>query len=59
MSLTVSDIEVVAAWLQDRGVVFEQYDGLEQRGGITTGAVRSGWFRDSEGNLIGLVQEPG
>lgn len=58
MSFTVNDVDAVAAWLRDRGVVFETYEGLDQIDGIADmGPMRGGWFKDSEGNLIGLVQE--
>jgi hypothetical protein len=47
--------------LQARGVVFEEYDfpGLKTDAGIaTTGPTRAAWFKDSEGNMIGVVQLP-
>ena len=52
--MTVSD-------LQGAGVDFEAYDfpGLKTERGIAqTGDVRAAWFKDSEGNLIGIVQLP-
>ncbi len=58
MSFTVDDADSVAVELRSRGVVFEDVEGIEQEGGIATmGEVRGGWFKDSEGNLLGLVQE--
>jgi catechol 2,3-dioxygenase-like lactoylglutathione lyase family enzyme len=45
--------------LRARGVVFEEYDfpGLKTVNGIaTTGPNRAAWFKDSEGNLLGIVQ---
>lgn len=57
LSFTVSDARAAARWLEERGVVFEQYEDLDQEDGLAVvGSVRSGWFQDSEGNLIGLVQ---
>ena len=62
---TVSDIEEAAAALRARGVTLEDYDipGLATHDGIAeiegnypskgTGE-RACWFRDSEGNLIGM-----
>ncbi|MBA9005683.1 MULTISPECIES: VOC family protein [Thermomonospora] len=68
MAWQVTDIEAVVAWLRDRGVVFEDVDvpGLRTVDGIaevtghypSTGATgeRAAWFRDSEGNLLGIGQ---
>ncbi|MGI5425747.1 VOC family protein [Streptomyces sp. CA-179760] len=66
MALEVDDIDAVVAELKRRGVVFEEVDvpGLRTRDGIaevegnypSKGArgERGGWFRDSEGNLLGI-----
>ena len=67
MGWEVADIEATVAALRARGVVFEEYDlpGLETINGIaeiegnypSKGAgERGAWFRDSEGNLLGLGQ---
>jgi catechol 2,3-dioxygenase-like lactoylglutathione lyase family enzyme len=56
---TVDDIEAEVAELRARGVVFEEYDlpGLKTVDGIaTTGPNRAAWLKDSEGNILGLVQ---
>ena len=68
MALDVDDLEAVVTELKRRGVVFEEVDvpGLETVDGIaevegnypsknSTGE-RAAWFRDSEGNLLGLGQ---
>ena len=55
----VADIEAEVADLQQRGVVFEEYDlpGLKTERGIATIDTRRGaFFKDSEGNLLALVQ---
>ncbi|MGW7195288.1 VOC family protein [Streptomyces chryseus] len=66
MGWQVDDIETVVAALGQRGVVFEEVDvpGLRTKGGIaeidgnyrSKGArgERAAWFRDSEGNLLGI-----
>ncbi|MFI6150016.1 VOC family protein [Streptomyces sp. NPDC051109] len=66
MALTVDDIEAVVSELRRRGVVFEEVDvpGFRTEGGIaeiegnypSKGArgERGAWFRDSEGNLLGI-----
>ncbi|MGB3441309.1 MAG: VOC family protein [Actinophytocola sp.] len=67
MGWTVDDIEAVVDELRRRGVRFEQVDvpGLRTVGDIAdvqgnypslgTGE-RAAWFRDSEGNLLGIGQ---
>jgi predicted enzyme related to lactoylglutathione lyase len=56
----VDGFEAFVETLRDRGVVFEEYDipgiGLKTIHGITemNGRKRA-WFKDSEGNIIGLV----
>ena len=67
MGWEVANIETTVTALRARGVVFEEYDlpGLKTVNGIAeiegnypskgTGE-RAAWFRDSEGNLLGLGQ---
>jgi catechol 2,3-dioxygenase-like lactoylglutathione lyase family enzyme len=67
MGWEVADIEATVAALRSRGVVFEEYDlpGLKTVNGIAriagnypskgTGE-KGAWFKDSEGNLVGLGQ---
>ncbi|MEO3756199.1 VOC family protein [Streptomyces sp. B6B3] len=69
MAFEVGDLDAVMAGLRRRGVVFEEVDvpGLRTRDGIaevegnypSKGArgERGAWFRDSEGNMLG-VGEP-
>jgi catechol 2,3-dioxygenase-like lactoylglutathione lyase family enzyme len=59
MGWIVEDIEAEMRDLRGRGVVFEEYDmpGLKTVNGIASfGADRGAWFKDSEGNILGLVQ---
>jgi catechol 2,3-dioxygenase-like lactoylglutathione lyase family enzyme len=58
-SWAVEDIQAEVAELKARGVVFEEYDfpGLKTVNSIAeTGPNRIAWFKDSEGNLLGLIQ---
>ena len=67
MGWEVADIEATVAQLRARGVVFDEYEipGLTTVNGIAdiegnypskgTGE-RGAWFRDSEGNLLGIGQ---
>ncbi|GAA2579829.1 VOC family protein [Streptomyces violaceus] len=66
MALEVDDIDAAVAELKGRGVVFEEVDlpGFRTRDGIaeiegnypSKGArgERGAWFRDSEGNMLGI-----
>jgi catechol 2,3-dioxygenase-like lactoylglutathione lyase family enzyme len=58
--IEVPDIEAAVAELKSRGVVFEEYETpeLTTSEGIAAeaGGDRAAWFKDSEGNLLGLVQ---
>ena len=67
MGFEVEDIEAVVAELRRGGVVFEEYDlpGLTTVDGIAEiegnypskgKGERGAWFRDSEGNMLGLGQ---
>src|SRR5258706_15655534 len=55
----VGDIEREVAELKARGVKFEEYDmpGMKTENGIVTaGSARSAWVKDSEGNIMALIQ---
>ena len=59
-SFEVTDIEEVMEGLRAKGVVFEEYDmpGLKTEKGITTwGKEKASWFKDPDGNIIGLHQK--
>jgi len=65
LAFEVDDLLSAVAEMRERGVVFEQVEipGLETEDGIATvegnypskgSAERAAWFRDSEGNLLGI-----
>jgi catechol 2,3-dioxygenase-like lactoylglutathione lyase family enzyme len=61
MGWLVDDLATIVAGLRGKGVVFEEYDspGVKTVDGIAErldGRGRAAWFKDSEGNLLGLVQ---
>jgi catechol 2,3-dioxygenase-like lactoylglutathione lyase family enzyme len=58
----VSDVESEVRELKGKGVVFEVYDmpGVEWNGEVATlpGVGKAAWFKDSEGNIMCVDQEP-
>ena len=58
MAFGVDDIEAVVAELRSRGVDFEEYGIVDIPGNYPSKGhgERGTWFRDSEGNLLGLGQ---
>jgi predicted enzyme related to lactoylglutathione lyase len=62
VSWAVDDIDATVAELRSRGVTFEEYDlpelGLKTENGITPVPQlgRAAYFKDSEGNLLGMIQ---
>ena len=57
----VADVEREVAELKARGVRFEEYDtpGMKTKDGIAVaGGAKSAWFKDTEGNIMAVVQSP-
>ncbi len=55
----VPDVEREVAELKARGVVFENYEmpGTKSPSGVVTaGGAKAAWFKDSEGNIMALIQ---
>jgi hypothetical protein len=53
----VRDIEHVVAELKVRGVRFERYDGMTGDSDIMeAGGAKAAWFKDSEGNIMALIE---
>jgi len=55
----VDDIEREVAELRKRGVEFESYDmpgATSENGIVTAGGAKAAWFKDSEGNIMALIQ---
>jgi predicted enzyme related to lactoylglutathione lyase len=58
----VEDIERVVAELKKRGVKFEDYDmpNMKKSNSIFAGGgAKAAWFKDSEGNILALIQDDG
>lgn len=60
MSWTVPDIKAEVAGLKAKGIRFEHYEvpGLEMEGDVARSGpeVWTAWFKDPQGNLLGLTQ---
>ena len=60
MSWQVGDIKAEVATLKAKGIDFEEYDlpGIKTVDGIVQSGpdVWTAWFRDPDGNLLGLTQ---
>jgi hypothetical protein len=57
MGFAVSNIEAIVKDLRERGVVFEEYEIPKTVDGIArVPAGRSAWFRDPDGNLVGMIE---
>src|SRR5918995_4896886 len=55
----VDDVEREVAELKARGVQFEDYDMPGEKspsGVITAGGAKAAWFKDSEGNILAIIE---
>ena len=57
----IDDIEREVAELKARGVKFEKYDmtEMDQNNISTSGGAKAAWFKDTEGNIMALIQDVG
>lgn len=57
---SVKDVDGLIEALKKRGVVFEDYDMPGVRspaGAVIAGGAKAAWFKDSEGNIMALIEE--
>jgi predicted enzyme related to lactoylglutathione lyase len=57
---SVADVDREIEALKAKGVVFEDYGMPGEKsasGAITAGGAKAAWFKDSEGNIMALVQD--
>src|SRR5688572_13586096 len=54
----VEDIEQEVAELTARGVELEKYDmpNVDEKGISTAGGAKAAWFKDTEGNIMAVIQ---
>jgi len=57
---SVEDVDREIAELKQRGVVFEDYKDMpgerSAEGAVIAGGAKAAWFKDSEGNILAIVQ---
>lgn len=54
----VDDVDEIVRVLKSKGVVFEHYDfpGITRKGDVHfAGKLKNAWFKDPEGNILGVV----
>jgi catechol 2,3-dioxygenase-like lactoylglutathione lyase family enzyme len=58
---SVADVDREIEALKARGVLFETYDDMpgerSPSGAVTAGGAKGAWFKDSEGNILALIQD--
>lgn len=57
---SVADLDAEMNDLRAKGVIFEEYDmpGIKTENGIaTSGNTKAAWFKDTEGNILGITQQ--
>lgn len=56
----VEDIDREIVELRTRGVTFERYDDMpgerSGEGAVIAGGAKAAWFKDSEGNILAIIQ---
>jgi catechol 2,3-dioxygenase-like lactoylglutathione lyase family enzyme len=57
LNFPVAEIESAVDDLVARGVVFEKYDGLDERGINHHGGPLIAWFKDPAGNILSVLQQ--
>lgn len=56
LNFPVGDIESAVDELVSRGVVFERYEGLDERGISRRGGPLIAWFTDPAGNVLSVIE---
>jgi predicted enzyme related to lactoylglutathione lyase len=57
---SVADVDREIVELRKRGVIFERYDDMpgerSPEGAVIDGGAKAAWFKDSEGNILAIIQ---
>ncbi len=63
LNFPVPDVEAAVAWLTERGVTFEHYEGTpvetDAQGVFRGGGPLIAWFTDPAGNVLSVLQDEG
>lgn len=58
---SVKDVDGLIRQLKARGVTFETYPDMpgerSAEGAVTAGGAKAAWFKDSEGNIMALIED--
>lgn len=57
LNFPTADIETAVDELASRGVVFEKYPGLDERGINRHGGPLIAWFKDPAGNILSVIEQ--
>lgn len=57
LNFPVDDIDAAVAWLRERGVEMEKFDGVDDDGVFRKGGPLIAWFRDPAGNIMSVIKE--
>jgi catechol 2,3-dioxygenase-like lactoylglutathione lyase family enzyme len=57
LNFPVDDILAAVAWLRERGVELEKFDGVDDNGVFRRGGPPIAWFRDPAGNILSVIEE--
>ncbi|MCW2781232.1 MAG: glyoxalase [Marmoricola sp.] len=58
LNFPVDEIEAAVDELVGRGISFEKYDGLDERGINRRGGPPIAWFKDPAGNVLSVLEQP-
>jgi catechol 2,3-dioxygenase-like lactoylglutathione lyase family enzyme len=56
LNFPVDDIDAAVDQLTARGISFERYDGVDDRGISREGGPPIAWFKDPAGNILSVLQ---
>ncbi|MGH3382982.1 MAG: VOC family protein [Nocardioidaceae bacterium] len=57
LNFPVDDIDSAVEQLAARGIVFEKYDGVDDKGVMREYGPAIAWFKDPAGNILSVLQE--
>lgn len=58
LNFPTADIEATIDELRARGVEFEKYPGVDERGINRHGGPLIAWFKDPAGNILSVIEQP-